>query len=114
MITSVHVAKFGLSGVAFRGPRPSKIPGLLSAGGGPTSPLGPGLLPRLDPTRVAMVAFWESEQALDDYLTSDRVGRRLAEGWQARLAPLRAYGSWPGLPADTPTTRAVVTDGPVS
>lgn len=60
-----------------------------------------------------MVAFWESEDSLDEYLESDRVGRRLAQGWQARLAPIRAYGSWPGLPADTPTDRAVVTDGPV-
>ncbi len=97
----------------FRGPRPAKTPGLLSSNAGLTSPLGPGLIPRLDPSRVAMVAFWESEDALDEYLASDRVGQRLAQGWQARLAPIRAYGSWPGLPSDTPTARAVVTKGPV-
>lgn len=113
MITSVHVAKLGPSGVVFRGPNPSKTPGLLSADGGPISALGPGLLPRLDPTRVAMVAFWESEDSLDEYLESNRVGQRLAHGWQARLAPIRAYGSWPGLPVDTPAGRSVVTDGPV-
>jgi len=60
-----------------------------------------------------LVAFWESEQALDDYLTSTKAGQRLAQGWQARLMPLRAYGRWPGLPADTSAKRDVVTDGPV-
>ncbi len=113
MITSVHVAKLGPSGAIFRGVRPSKVPGLLSADGGALSGLGPSVWPRPDITRVGMVAFWEHEDALDEFLTSDSTGRRLAEGWQARLTPLRAYGSWPGLPADTPKSRAVTTDGPV-
>lgn len=113
MITSVHVAKLGPSGAVFRGPSPTKVPGLLSANAGLTSSLGPELVPRLDPTRVGMIAFWESEDALDDYLGSDTTGEKLAAGWQARLEPLRAYGSWPGLPADTPTSRAVATEGPV-
>ena len=113
MITSVHVAKLGPSAAVFRGPKPSNVGGLLSANAGMASPLGPELVPRLDPTRSAMLAFWESEQALDDYLGSDSVGQKFANGWQARLEPLRAYGSWPGLPADTPRSRAVVTEGPV-
>src|SRR6185436_8818505 len=33
-------------------------------------------------------------------------------GWRARLEPLRAWGTWPGLPADTPRTRNVDTHGP--
>lgn len=113
MITSVHVAKLGPSGLAFRGAKPSKVPGLLSSNGGPTAHLGPGLLPRPDLTRTGMVAFWESEAALDDYLTSDPVGQKLAKGWHARLEPLRAFGSWPGLPEDTSARRTVVTEGPV-
>ncbi len=113
MITSVHVAKLGPTGLVFRGPKPSKVRGLLSADAGITSPLGSALLPRVDPTRSAMIAFWESEDALDEYLESDRVGRRLADGWHARLTPLRAHGSWPGLPSDTRASRSVETDGPV-
>lgn len=114
MITSAHVAKFGPAGAIFRGVKPSKVPGLLSATGGSTSRLGPELVPRLDPTRVAMLAFWESEGALDDFLGSNPTGKRLAEGWQARLEPLRAYGTWPGLPADVRKTRTVETEGAVA
>lgn len=114
MITSVHIAEFGLSGAMFRGVKPAQVPGLLSADGGPLAQLGPAVLPRPDIKRIGMVAFWESEDALDDFVTSNPTGKRLAEGWQARLSPLRAYGTWPGLPADTPKARTVTTEGPVA
>lgn len=113
MITSVHVAKVGPSGPLFRPPKPASVPGLLGADAGMASPLGPELLPRLDPTRVAMVAFWEAEEHLDHFLETNTIGKKLASGWQARLEPLRAHGEWPGLPAELRRSRAVETDGPV-
>ena len=113
MITSVLVAKLGPSGLVFRGAKPAKVPGLLSSDGGPTAQLGPHLFPRPDLTQTGMIAFWESEGALDDYLGSNPVGQKMATGWHARLEPLRAYGSWPGLPDDTSPRRAVEGDGPV-
>ena len=114
MITSVHIAEFGLSGGLFRGIKAANVRGLLSADGGPLAALGPAVLPRADLKRVGMVGFWESEQALDDFLMTNPTGKKLADGWQARLAPLRAYRTWPGLPAETPKARTVTTDGPVA
>ena len=49
----------------------------------------------------------------DRFVESDPIGRRFAEGFETRLRPLRAHGSWPGLPADVATSRAVQHDGPV-
>lgn len=113
MLTSVHVAKVGPTGPLFRPPKAGSVPGLLSADAGMASPLGPGLIPKLDPTRVAMIAFWETEEHLDQFLETHPTGQKVANGWQARLEPLRAHGEWPGLPADLRRTRTVETDGPV-
>ncbi|TMK88517.1 MAG: hypothetical protein E6G57_06445 [Actinobacteria bacterium] len=38
----------------------------------------------------------------------------LAGGWHVRLEPLRAWGSWPGLPDDLPRRRDVDHDGPAA
>jgi hypothetical protein len=56
--------------------------------------------------RVGFVAFWADEASLDEFLGHHPVAARPAEGWHVRLAPLRAYGSWPGLPDDVPSARA--------
>ena len=113
MITSVHVANVGPRGPLFRAPRAQKVAGLISADGGVTSVLGPSFLPRIQPTRVAMIAFWENEQSLDWFLDSHPLADRLASGWHARLEPLRAYGSWPGLADDVTRKRDVTNDDPV-
>ena len=113
MLTSVHVANIGPSGLVFRAPKPAKVDGLISADGGIASILGPSFLPKIQPTRVGMIAFWEDQGALDDFLASHPTAERLAGGWQARLEPLRAYGSWPGLDDATPKSRQVDTEGPV-
>lgn len=113
MVTSVHVANVGPTAALFRAPKPSDVPGLISADGGLTSILGPAFLPRLQPTRVGMVAFWEDEASLDSFLASHRTAKRLAGGWQARLEPLRAYGSWPGLDPGVARARTAETGGPV-
>jgi hypothetical protein len=59
-----------------------------------------------------MIAFWDDDDAIDRFLASEP-GQRFSGGLCARLRPLRAHGSWPGLPADVPASRAVPHDGPV-
>ena len=74
-------------------------------------PLGSSRPPGLH--RVGMVAFWDDEAASDAFAATHPLGRRLADGLHAWLRPLRAFGTWPGLPPDLPDSRAVPHDGPV-
>src|SRR5207253_1081781 len=79
-----------------------------------TAPLSAALLGKPDFGRVALVAFWDDDEALDRFLADHPMARELAGGWHVRLAPLRAFGGWPGLPSNTPTSRVVEHDGPVA
>lgn len=113
MLTTVHVANIGAGGPLFRPPKPGDVPGLRSADGGLASILGPSFLPRLQFTRVGMVAFWDHEEALEAFLDSHPMAEKLAGGWIARLQPLRAYGDWPGLDPPVRRSRTVESVGPV-
>jgi hypothetical protein len=73
---------------------------------------GPAV-PRPQPGRVALLGFWEDEDCLDRFAAGHPLARLLAGGWQARLEPLRAWGSWPGLPDGLPRSRIPAGDGPV-
>jgi hypothetical protein len=64
------------------------------------------------PGRVALLAFWDDDSALDRFLDEHPVASALSGGWMARLEPLRAFGSWPGLPDDISRERSVSYDGP--
>lgn len=59
-------------------------------------PLGGGL-PRPTIGRVGLIAAWETEGALDDFLASGALPRPFAHGWSVRLAPTRVYGAWSPL-----------------
>jgi hypothetical protein len=116
MIASVHIADVGRrSALSFvrKVPKPRDTSGLRHANVALTAPLSPALLGRPDPGRVALIGFWDDDAALDRFLAGP-VAAKLAGGWHLRLAPLRAFGSWPGLPSDLPTTRAVSQEGPVA
>jgi hypothetical protein len=117
MIASVHIADVGsrtaLKLVRKR-PKPSEVAGLRHADIALTAPLSASLLGKPDPGRVGLVAFWDDDDCLDRFLSSHPLAGTLAGGWHIRLAPLRAYGSWPGLPSDTPTSRVVDHEGPVA
>lgn len=47
---------------------------------------------RMQLRRLAMFCAWDDESALDAFLASDPLGRRLADGWHVRLEFLRRWG----------------------
>jgi len=53
---------------------------------------------RLQLRRVAVFAQWRDEAALDTYLESDPLGRRLADGWHVRMEFLRRWSTLAALP----------------
>jgi hypothetical protein len=76
--------------------------------------LGAGVLPQPVPGRVGFIAAWEDGTALDAFLAGHPLAEALAGGWQVRLEPLRAVGSWPALPEWPAIRRPVEDDEPVA
>jgi hypothetical protein len=114
MIVSVQVADLGLVGAVralTRRPKPIDVPGLRSAHVALFAPLALSGPPPVG--RAGLIAFWDDDEPADHFIETHPLGRRFSGGLSARLSPLRAYGSWPGLPPDLPTRRAVPHDGPV-
>jgi len=117
MIASVHVADLGVGSalaVIGRAPKPKDVPGLRHANVALAAPLGGSALPAPQFWRVGLVAFWDDDAAVDRFLAEHRVAKRLAEGWRVRLEPQRCFGSWPGVDADLPRSRAMTSAGPVA
>ncbi|WP_052665381.1 hypothetical protein [Nitriliruptor alkaliphilus] len=114
MLASVHLADLGTAG-ALRTTasrlREHQVPGLRW---GTTALAMPLAMNGSPPTRrAAVIGFWDTDEALDAFVRGHRVGQRFADGFEARLRPLRAHGAWPGLPTDVPATRNVAHEGPV-
>src|SRR5688572_4818752 len=117
MIASVQIADVGFRsalGVLRKRPRPESVPGLRQANVALAAPLGASGPPRPQVGRVALIAFWDDDAAFDRFLESDPTAEALASGWQVRLEPLRAFGTWPGLPDDVSRKRVVEHDGPAA
>ena len=117
MIASVHIADVGVRsalGVLRKAPDGNAVPGLRQANVAAAAPLGGSALPRPQPGRVALVAFWDDDAALDRFLDDHPLAAALAGGWRVRLDPLRAHGSWPGLPDEVPKQRVVDHEGPAA
>jgi len=117
MVVSVHLADVGwraAPGVIRRKPDPAEVAGLRYAVTTATAPLGESLLPSPQPGRVGLVAAWDDDTALDEFLASHPLADRLAGGWRVRLQPLHVYGAWPGL-SGLPTKEVpVAEDEPVA
>ncbi len=114
MIASVHIADVGVrraASVLRSAPRPASVSGLRHANVALAAPLTPRVLRKPDFGRVALVAFWDDDDALDRFLLDNPVATALSSGWRLRLQPLRAFGAWPGLPPDTPTGRTTEHQG---
>ena len=63
--------------------------------------------------QMVLFAQWENEEAIDKFLTENKVGRVVAKGWHTRLAFVRQWGhihKWT-LPEETATIDAQ--DAPV-
>ena len=114
MIASLLVADIGPRAATLRSPKPGKVPGLRSATIGLTAPLGGGRIPRPQIGRAMFVSFWDDEAALNAYLADSRLAAHFADGFRMRMKPLRAHGTWPGLPDDIPRSRKVETEGPTA
>lgn len=114
MPVSVHLADLRV-GAALRAlarpPRPDRVRGLLHADVAVAKPLSgsDGAAPQ--PRRVGLVAFWEDDESIDAF-ADHPLGAALAGGWNARLEPRRAFGSWPGLSSEVSRARNAPGDGP--
>src|SRR5690349_21463963 len=117
MIASVHLADVGFAkalGAQPRTPKPDRVPGLRSVRVGFAAPLRPHLLPKPDFQRLAMIAFWDDDAALDRFVNEHPLAQKFADGFSIRLVPLRAHGTWPGLEPGIHMGRKVDHDGPVA
>jgi hypothetical protein len=117
MIVSVHLADVGLAGataVLRRRPRPNAVAGLTYAETVTTAPLGGGLLPVPSLRRVGLIAAWEEDAALDEFLSVHPIAERLADGWRVRLQPLHVFGQWAGMSGLLQQPRPVDDDEPVA
>lgn len=117
MLASVHLADVGpRRALALVTKRESRIsaPGLRHVNLALAARLGGSLLTKPEPGRIALVAMWDDDAALDRFLADSPLASVFAGGWHARLQPLRAHGSWPGLADDIPTSRAVQDTDPVA
>ncbi|HEV7615970.1 MAG TPA: hypothetical protein VGO36_07045 [Solirubrobacterales bacterium] len=116
MIVSIHIAELKRREAAellLRPPRPAAVAGLTYAETLFRAPLGEPLLPPKQLRRVGLLAAWESDAALDAFCHSHPVARRLRGGWGVRLAPLRVFGSWAGMPGLPSRALAVEEEEPV-
>jgi hypothetical protein len=116
MRASVHVADVGVGSaltLTRKPPAPGSMPGLRNAEVGLAAPLSASLLPKPQFGRAAFIGFWDDDDAIDRFIASHPLAARFAEGWHVRLEPLRAFGTWPGLPRELTSDRRVDYDGPV-
>ena len=117
MIASVHIADLGARSalvVNRKAPRAGSIAGLRSAAVGLAAPLSAKVLPSVQFGRAGLIAFWDDDDAIDRFLADHPLAAKFASGWHVRLEPLRAFGTWPGLPGDIPAQRHVEHEGPVA
>jgi hypothetical protein len=118
MIVSVHIVDTGLAGMPAalrRKPLPEAVPGLLYAETTVTAPQGNVQRLPLFPGRFGLIAAWEDDDALDDFLRGAHpLAGRLTAGWHTRLEPLRVSGAWPAMPGLPERQLAVADDEPVA
>ena len=114
MIATVDVADIGrrslIRSLRHR-PKPDDVAGLRWLDLAPTVPLASKTPPGF--RRAVLFAMWDDEDAARDFTATHPLAQRFAGGFHAVLRPLRAFGSWPGLPSDVSRNRVTRHDGPV-
>jgi hypothetical protein len=100
VIASFHIADVGSHslGLLRAPPATAEVPGLRYAEIAIAAPLGGRLLPSPRPGRVVLIAAWEHDEALEQFLSGHPLAARFAEGWHVRLQPTRVAGGWAALP----------------
>lgn len=96
-VFTFHLAKSGITttlGAMARPPNPRTTPGLVHAECLVPMTLGrPVALPaRYRPHELAVFAAWDSEAAIDEFLSSCSLGLALASGWHVRMEFVRRWG----------------------
>jgi hypothetical protein len=117
VIVSVHLADAGLLQVPrmFRSrPDPAEIPGMSYAEPVLSLPLCDRLLPRPVRPRIGLIAAWDDDRALDEFLVDHPLAERFAAGWHVRLEPVRLFGFWPGMPGLPKREQAIGDEEPVA
>jgi hypothetical protein len=80
-------------------PSPGRIGGLRWAEVGAGAHFGRGVLPPPAPGRVALLALWEDDAAIDRFFAGEHpVAETFRPGWSVRLEPLRQTGRIAGMP----------------
>jgi hypothetical protein len=108
VIASFHIADVRkLAGLRLlrRPPTPRHTPGLRYGVLTIAAPLSERLLARPDVGRIALIAAWEDDGALDRFLAGHPLAEALQGGWRTRLQPTHIFGAWPpldGLVGDAP------------
>jgi len=115
MIATIDIADIGALSTlrSFRRrPRPRDVPGLRWLDIAATVPLASKRPPRL--RRAALFAMWDDEESAAAFAATHPLPQRFADNsFHAVLRPLRAFGTWPGLPDDVPRARVTRHHGPV-
>jgi hypothetical protein len=115
MIATIDVADIGVRSTlrALRHrPTPADVPGLRWLDVAAAVPLASKTPPGL--RRAVLFAMWDDEDAAAAFAGAHPLAERFADhSFHAVLRPLRAFGTWPGLPIDVPDGRLTRHDGPV-
>jgi hypothetical protein len=114
VIVSVHLADVGPRAALDTLRRRPSAAGLRYAETVIAAPLGGALLPRPRIGTAGLIAAWDDDRALDDFLRAHPLAQRLARGWHVRLEPLRASGGWSALPELSEQAGSVDDDEPVA
>ena len=79
----------------YRPPSSATIPGLVHAECLTPMLLGSPILSpkRLQLRKVIMFAAWESEDAIDEFMSTSKLGQAITAGWHLRMTFLRRWGS---------------------
>ncbi len=114
-VVSLHIADVGVGaglGLLINRLAPGGVRGLRHVDVGAAAALSPSFRPKPTLGRIGLIGFWDDDRALERFVAEDRIAERFRGGWQARLEPLRRYGSWPGLDENISEARHTSYDGP--
>src|SRR5687767_13444769 len=112
---SVHIADVGLRAPRLLASRRMlrHVDGLRGGHLLLAAPLSANPVPAPSPRRVALLGFWESPDAAEQFSRDHPLAERFDGGWRAITVPIRLFGEWPGIPSDLPHNRTTPYDGPV-